>query len=46
MEIEMKYEIPMFSACLEHGPKIEFEGLNIKLTLRGYDENDMLCEKP
>ena len=44
MKSEIKYELPMFSSNLENEPQIEFNNINLKSTIKGYDENDAICE--
>lgn len=44
MKSEIKYELPMFSSNLENEPQIEFKNMNVKITIKGYDENDAICE--
>ena len=44
MKSEIKYELPMFSSNLENEPQIEFKNMNVKIIIKGYDENDVICE--
>lgn len=41
---QIKYELPMFSSSLENEPQIEFKNMNVKIIIKGYDENDVICE--
>ena len=44
MKSEIKYELPMFSSNLENEPQIEIKNMNIKIIIKGYDENNVICE--
>lgn len=44
MKSEIKYELPMFSSSLEREPQIEFKNMDVKIIIKGYDENDVICE--
>ena len=44
MKSEIKYELPMFSSCLVNEPQIEFKNLDVKIIIKGYDKNDVICE--
>ena len=39
MKNQIKYELPMFSSSLENEPQIEFKNMNVKIIIKGYDEN-------
>lgn len=40
MDKKMIYELKMFSSCLESEPTIKFDGMDMSIELKGYDEND------
>lgn len=42
MESVVKYELPVFSSALEKAPTFIYKGMNIKMEIEGYDEEDNL----
>lgn len=40
MDKKVIYELKMFSSCLEYEPEIKFEGMDMFIELKGYDDND------
>lgn len=40
MENKVLYELPMFSTLLSVSPEVELRGMNVDITLRGYDDDD------
>ncbi|MGT2711234.1 hypothetical protein [Streptococcus oriscaviae] len=44
MENKLLYELPMFSTLLSESPRIEFKGMDVYITLKGYDCDDNFFE--
>ena len=40
MKADVRYELKMFSANLEVGPEITFNGMDVIIELKGYDDSD------
>lgn len=40
MKNEIRYELPMFSSNLIKEPNIRFENMDVKLDIKGYEEED------